>query len=74
MTRTLPKSVRNWLVPDEAMARRILRACATSPYAKSYFYNALGNGYSLEAVTSAIERATVKQKLDGLALHILKVC
>lgn len=72
MTHILPKSVRNWLVPDEAMARHILRACAPSPYARRYFSNALRNGYSIEAITATLQFVTVKQKLAWLGSAYLE--
>ena len=72
MTNTSRQSAYNWLVPDEAIARRILRACATSPFARRYFSNALRNGYSHEAVSKSLQYVTVRQKLAWMGSAYLE--
>lgn len=68
----MKKAAPNWLVSDEAMARRILRASASSLFARRYFSNALCNGYSHEAVSAALSKTTLKQKLAWMGSAYLE--
>lgn len=72
MTNTSRQSAYKWLVSDEVMARRILRSCAASPYARNYFSNALRNGYSHEAVSNTLQYVTIRQKLAWMGSAYLE--
>ena len=72
MTNSSQQFAYSWLVPDDVMARRILRECASSPLAKRYFANALRNGYSLEAVSNSLQYLTVRQKLAWMGSAYLE--
>jgi hypothetical protein len=72
MTNTSRQSAYKWLVPDEAMARHILRACAAGPFARSYFANALRNGLSHEAISNTLQYVTVRQKLAWMGSAYLE--
>lgn len=72
MTNTSRKSAHAWLVPDEAMARHIMRACAVGPFARRYFSNALCNGHSHEAISNTLQYVTVRQKLAWMGSAYLE--
>lgn len=72
MTDNPKRTAHAWLVPDEAMARQILRACAVGPLARRYFSNALRNGHSHEAVSNTLQYVTVRQKLAWMGSAYLE--
>lgn len=72
MTSTSLHSAYKWLVPDEAMARHILRACAVGPFARRYFSNAIRNGICHEAISNTLQYVTVRQKLAWMGSAYLE--